>query len=166
MPIDVVRETFANGDLCDGLCVAWMAAMGQIDAHSVPMPREREEAPLSRLTADFALDARPLYSAEDLARGGIEAEDRMGRPSLFPLLRCSAAVLGVPEGQVLSDLGQVSRRIAERDAKRNPPRPRLRHRGQRTAEASRADAGGGVMGSLETWISPSRLLCAPTSAID
>lgn len=89
---------------------------------TVDMPRAHVEAALMRLTADFALDARPLYSPEDLARGGIEAEDRMGNPSLFPLLRCSVAVLEVPCGQVLSDLGQVSRRIAElkREAKRNP----------------------------------------------
>lgn len=89
---------------------------------TVDMPRERVEAALSRLTADFALEARQLYGAEDIARGGIDAEDRMGRPTRFPLLRCSVAVLEVPEGQVLGDLGEVSRRIAtlKRDAKRHP----------------------------------------------
>lgn len=103
---------------------------------TVDMPRAQVEAALSRLTADFALEARQLYRPEDIARGGIEAEDRMGRPSLFPLLRCSVAVLEVPEGQVLSDLADVSRRIAElkRDAKRHP-------RGLVFGTVDRADAG-------------------------
>jgi diguanylate cyclase (GGDEF)-like protein len=85
------------------------------------MSRERLEQTLERLIHEFAEDAARLYAPEDRARGGLEAEDRAGARAFFPLLRCSMAVLEVPEGQVLSDISQLSRRIAElkRDAKRS-----------------------------------------------
>lgn len=112
----LMRRDFLSGEVFLGHIGGDDFFIGTVD-----MSRERIESALRRLTADFARDARPLYSDEDLARGGIEAEDRTGHASIFPLLRCSVAVLEVPEGQVVSDLGQVSRRIADlkREAKRS-----------------------------------------------
>ncbi|MBB4064504.1 GGDEF domain-containing protein [Gellertiella hungarica] len=103
-----MRRAFLEGEVFLGHIGGDDFFIGTVD-----MPRDKVERALTRLAAEFAADARTLYSPEDLARGGIEAEDRTGSQRFFPLLRCSFAVLEVPEGQVLSDLGQVSRRIAE-----------------------------------------------------
>lgn len=88
---------------------------------AVEMTREEMETNLVRLIDEFAVDAACLYPLEDRMRGGVHAEDRAGQPAFFPLLRCSMAVLEVPEGQVLDDIGLASRRIAElkREAKKS-----------------------------------------------
>ncbi len=124
---------FSRGDMAISLFAAQMRRLflegevflGHIGGDdffigTVDMSRDQMEATLSRLIEEFAADAAGLYSPEDRERGGIDAEDRAGKPAFFPLLRCSMAVLEVPEGQVLADIGLASRRIAElkREAKR------------------------------------------------
>lgn len=67
---------------------------------------------LQRLLEDYAREARHLYAAEDLQAGGIRGHDRDGTPRVFPLMRCSAVVLTVPEGDLVADPQQISARIA------------------------------------------------------
>ena len=125
---------FARGDMAISLFAALMRRnflegeifLGHVGGDdffigTVDMAKAQLEQALARLMQDFAHDARALYGAEDRARGGIEAEDRNGLRRFFPLLRCSMAVLEVPEGQLLKDPGLISRRIAElkRQAKRS-----------------------------------------------
>ncbi|HEV7319569.1 MAG TPA: GGDEF domain-containing protein [Ensifer sp.] len=74
---------------------------------------EELEAVLNRLLDDFRSDVRQLYSAEHQADGRISGHGRDGSPKVFPLMRCSIAVLGLPEGFVFSDGQAVSARIAE-----------------------------------------------------
>jgi len=50
------------------------------------------------IVADFNEAAKALFDAEDVARGGIEAEDRQGRMSFFPLTTLSIGVVLVPSG--------------------------------------------------------------------
>ncbi|MDR6756063.1 diguanylate cyclase (GGDEF)-like protein [Mycoplana sp. BE70] len=70
------------------------------------------EALLERLLQDFGREARHLYSAEDLLAGGIRGRDRDGAPRDYPLMRCSAVILAVPKGELVSDPQQISARIA------------------------------------------------------
>ena len=44
--------------------------------------------------------------------GEIRGRDRAGHATSFPLMRCSAVVLIVPEGEVIGEAGQISSRIA------------------------------------------------------
>ncbi|MCY1295418.1 diguanylate cyclase (GGDEF) domain protein [compost metagenome] len=74
---------------------------------------EELEAVLNRLLDDFRSDVRQLYSAEHQAEGRISGHGRDGAPKEFALMRCSIAVLGLPEGFVFSDAQAVSARIAE-----------------------------------------------------
>jgi GGDEF domain-containing protein len=74
---------------------------------------EELEAVLNRLLDDFRSDVRQLYSPEHQAEGRISGYGRDGSPKEFPLMRCSIAVLGLPEGFVFSDAQAVSARIAE-----------------------------------------------------
>ena len=67
---------------------------------------------LERLLGDFAREVRLLYSPEDQLAGEIRGRDRAGHQTRFPLMRCSAVVLVVPEGEVISEAGQISSRIA------------------------------------------------------
>jgi diguanylate cyclase (GGDEF)-like protein len=67
---------------------------------------------LERLLADFSREVRALYSPEDRLAGEIRGRDRAGRETRFPLMRCSAVVLVVPEGEVIGEAGQISTRIA------------------------------------------------------
>jgi diguanylate cyclase (GGDEF)-like protein len=68
---------------------------------------------LMRLIDDFRLDVRQLYTPEHQAAGGISGHGRDGLERDFPLMRCSIAVLALPEGFILSDSQTVSKRIAE-----------------------------------------------------
>ncbi|MQW87239.1 GGDEF domain-containing protein [Sinorhizobium saheli] len=68
---------------------------------------------LMRLIDDFRLDVRQLYTPEHQAAGGISGYGRDGITRDFPLMRCSIAVLELPEGFILSDSQMVSKRIAE-----------------------------------------------------
>ncbi|WP_312361300.1 GGDEF domain-containing protein [Ensifer sp.] len=68
---------------------------------------------LQRLLDDFATDVRQLYLPEHQAAGQIHGHGRDGTARDFPLMRCSIAVLGLPEGFVYSDGQAVSARIAE-----------------------------------------------------
>ncbi len=117
---------FSRGDMAISLFAALMrrsflaetAFLGHIGGDdffigTADMDPAALHATLARLIEDFSTDACSLYSAQDQQRLGIEALDRAGEPAFFPLLRCSIAVLEVPEGEVLSDLAAVSRRIAE-----------------------------------------------------
>ena len=67
---------------------------------------------LERLLADFRREARLLYSPEDQLAGEIRGHDRAGHETTFPLLRCSAVVLVMPEGEVNGEAGQISSRLA------------------------------------------------------
>ncbi|WEX78302.1 GGDEF domain-containing protein [Sinorhizobium numidicum] len=68
---------------------------------------------LGRLVDDFHSDVRQLYSQEHQAAGRISGYGRDGATKEFPLMRCSIAVLVLPEGYILSDAQTVSARIAE-----------------------------------------------------
>ncbi|MDK1384679.1 EAL domain-containing protein [Sinorhizobium sp. 8-89] len=68
---------------------------------------------LTRLAEDFRSDVRQLYSAEHQAEGRISGYGRDGVSKNFPLMRCSIAVLVLPQGFILSDTQTVSARIAE-----------------------------------------------------
>lgn len=67
---------------------------------------------LGRLLDDFEVDARALYSAEDRDAGQIGGFDRSGIERLFPLLRCSIAVLELPRDLVIEDPGRIGSAIA------------------------------------------------------
>ncbi|MCA1366585.1 GGDEF domain-containing protein [Bradyrhizobium sp. BRP14] len=75
--------------------------------------KEEIRAVLMRLVDDFRLDVRQLYTPEHQAAGGISGHGRDGLARDFPLMRCSIAVLALPEGFILSDSQTVSKRIAE-----------------------------------------------------
>ncbi|NRP71292.1 Phytochrome-like protein cph2 [Ensifer psoraleae] len=68
---------------------------------------------LTRLAEDFRSDVRQLYSAEHQSEGRISGYGRDGVSKNFPLMRCSIAVLVLPQGFILSDTQTVSARIAE-----------------------------------------------------
>ncbi|WP_457659641.1 EAL domain-containing protein [Sinorhizobium medicae] len=74
---------------------------------------EEIRAVLRRLIDDFRSDVRQLYSPEHVSAGRISGYGRDGVTKDFPLMRCSIAVLVLPEGLVLSDGQAVSKRIAE-----------------------------------------------------
>jgi diguanylate cyclase (GGDEF)-like protein len=67
---------------------------------------------LTQLLLDFSVKVRELYSAEDRAAGVILAHDRTGGERLFPLMRCSVAVLEIAEGHMQVDVNRVSASIA------------------------------------------------------
>ncbi|PTM98568.1 diguanylate cyclase/phosphodiesterase [Mycoplana dimorpha] len=67
---------------------------------------------LESLLADFAREARDLYAVEDLQAGRIQGHDRDGNRRDFPLMRCSAVVVCVAEGELVLDPQQISARIA------------------------------------------------------
>ncbi|QFI65453.1 Sensory box/GGDEF family protein [Sinorhizobium alkalisoli] len=69
-------------------------------------------AVLTRLLDDFRSDVRQLYSPEHQA-GRISGYSRDGGAKDFPLMRCSIAVLALPESLIFSDTQAVSKRIAE-----------------------------------------------------
>ncbi|SIP96290.1 diguanylate cyclase/phosphodiesterase [Rhizobium sp. RU35A] len=74
--------------------------------------REELNEILERLLSDFHDDVVELYSPEDRAAGIIRGHDRNGRERDFPLLRCSIAVLELPEGLLLDDVNRISAAIA------------------------------------------------------
>lgn len=55
-------------------------------------------AKLSQVRQSFAKSVESLYSAEDRARGHIEARDRYGELREFPLLTCAVAIMEIPKG--------------------------------------------------------------------
>lgn len=67
---------------------------------------------LQRLLGDFTREARQLYALEDLQADGIRGHDRDGNARNFPLMRCSAVVLVIHEGDLVADPQQISARIA------------------------------------------------------
>lgn len=67
---------------------------------------------IERLLGDFAHEARQLYAPADLLAGVIRGHDRDGNERNFPLMRCSAVVLVVPEEELVADPQQISARIA------------------------------------------------------
>ncbi|MBB3975991.1 diguanylate cyclase (GGDEF)-like protein [Rhizobium azooxidifex] len=67
---------------------------------------------IERLLGDFAHEARQLYAPADLLAGVIRGHDRDGNERNFPLMRCSAVVLIVPEEELVADPQQISARIA------------------------------------------------------
>ncbi len=71
------------------------------------------------IVADFNAEARTLFDADDVARGGIEAEDRQGRMTFFPLTTLAVGVVvvgeastGTPE-QVASAAAAAKRRAKQ-----------------------------------------------------
>ncbi|WP_377295356.1 EAL domain-containing protein [Rhizobium sp. SG2393] len=76
------------------------------------VPRAGAFEALEALMDDFRTEVRQLYSHDDRARGMIEGHDRQGISRLFPLMRCSVAVLAVGNGMLVPDVNLVSNRIA------------------------------------------------------
>ncbi len=76
---------------------------------------------LASLLRDFAETAAGLYTAEERAAGGIAAQDRDGRPRVFPLLRCSVALLELPGGEAACEPERLMTEIAglKTEAKRS-----------------------------------------------
>ena len=75
--------------------------------------REEVATVLFRVLSEFRSDVRQLYSPEHREAGYMTGHGRSGETSIFPLMRCSIAVLILPEGFVFSDAQVVSARIAE-----------------------------------------------------
>ncbi|MDO1581392.1 bifunctional diguanylate cyclase/phosphodiesterase [Rhizobium oryzicola] len=75
--------------------------------------REELSEILERLLSDFHDDVVELYSEEDRAAGRIRGHDRNGAEREFPLLRCSIAVLELPDGLILEDVARISGAIAQ-----------------------------------------------------
>ena len=75
--------------------------------------REEVSTVLFRVLSEFRSDVRQLYSAEHREAGYMTGHGRSGETSVFALMRCSIAVLILPEGFVFSDAQAVSARIAE-----------------------------------------------------
>ncbi|MDQ0319502.1 diguanylate cyclase (GGDEF)-like protein [Pararhizobium capsulatum DSM 1112] len=75
--------------------------------------RAELEALLTRILEEFRADIRQHYSAEHQAAGYMTGHGRNGETTYFPLMRCSIAVLELPQGFVFSDTLAVSTRIAE-----------------------------------------------------
>ncbi len=75
--------------------------------------RDEVGAVLSRVLSEFRNDVRQLYSPEHRDAGYMTGHGRSGEATIFPLMRCSIAVLILPEGFVFSDAQAVSARIAE-----------------------------------------------------
>ena len=65
------------------------------------------------LLSDFAREVRLLYAQRDQISGHIDGVDRYGAHRAFPLMRCSAAIVVLEEGDVTGDPGQISAAIAE-----------------------------------------------------
>jgi EAL domain-containing protein (putative c-di-GMP-specific phosphodiesterase class I)/GGDEF domain-containing protein len=76
---------------------------------------------LASLLRDFAETAAGLYTAEERAAGGILAQDRDGQPRIFPLLRCSVALLELPGGEAACEPERLMTEIAalKTEAKRS-----------------------------------------------
>lgn len=75
------------------------------------------DAPTARALIDallgaFAHQVQSFYDAEARTRGWISSRDRTGKPTRYPLLRCSAAVVVLPSGPRSDDLDALARRIA------------------------------------------------------
>ncbi|QRM54630.1 GGDEF domain-containing protein [Sinorhizobium sp. BG8] len=70
------------------------------------------QALIQLILGDFGREVRHLYVPEDLLAGAIRGHDRNGEARSFALMRCSAAVLMVPEGDVIADASQISTGIA------------------------------------------------------
>jgi GGDEF domain-containing protein len=64
------------------------------------------------LLADFHMEVRQLYSAEDRLRGFLHGHDRDGTEREFALMRCSVGVLELPDGVMIEDLNRISAAIA------------------------------------------------------
>jgi EAL domain-containing protein (putative c-di-GMP-specific phosphodiesterase class I)/GGDEF domain-containing protein len=77
---------------------------------------------ITRVVAGFAREVAQLYTEADRRAGGLAGVDRDGRPRLYPLMRCSVAVLTFAVGTVTAELDRIGRRIAELKsaAKRSP----------------------------------------------
>ena len=67
---------------------------------------------LDRLLSDFHDDVTTLYGHEERRNGFIHGKDRNGHERTFPLMRCSIAVLALPDGLVMDDVSRVSAVIA------------------------------------------------------
>ncbi len=77
---------------------------------------------VARIVALFEREVAQLYAEGDRSAGGIAGTDRDGRPRLYPLMRCSVAVLTIDRGTVTAELDRIGRRIADLKsaAKRSP----------------------------------------------
>lgn len=76
---------------------AFVAHIGGDDFFmSLPLDGDAATAAVRSLVDKFAQDVASLYEPAHRAAGGITALDRAGVRRFFPLLRASAAVLGVP----------------------------------------------------------------------
>ena len=69
-------------------------------------------AAVTRLGEAFRSGVRPLYGDADRQAGYIHAPNRQGELDYFPLMRCSFAILTLPETLASHDTATVSRRAA------------------------------------------------------
>lgn len=70
------------------------------------------ERSVDGVLGDFRSEVEVLYDADDRDNGFLMAEDRSGRPQIYPLLTCSAAVLSLPVGVPIETLDAFSRATA------------------------------------------------------
>ncbi|GGB37862.1 diguanylate cyclase [Roseibium aquae] len=64
------------------------------------------------LQEQFRHQAESLYDSNDRLNGYIQAQDRFGVERIFPLLRCSAAILHLPAGMSVDRKDIIGRQIA------------------------------------------------------
>lgn len=74
--------------------------------------RDEVAEALRRLLARFRAEVALLYSDEHRAAGAIPCVDRAGVERVYPLMRCSVAVLEVPAGYVSVDAEGIGSEIA------------------------------------------------------
>lgn len=83
---------------------------------------EEIEAATNRVLADFRTEIQSFYAPGDREKGFLESEDRNGRPQIYPLMTCSAAIMRLPSGYGIRTLDSFSKVAAEvkRAAKISP----------------------------------------------
>lgn len=86
------------------------------------LPHRVVQEHMEALMTGFSNSVRELYSDDDRNAGCIQCNDRFGNPQLFPLMRCSMAVLELPAGTEFDDDNDFSATIArlKKRAKESP----------------------------------------------
>ena len=85
---------------------------------------EKVQPVVEKIVAAFSQSVRDLYTAEDQARGFIQAKDREGNSREFPLLSVSAALLCLPKGESRPSSEEIGQNFArlKKEAKRSESR--------------------------------------------
>jgi diguanylate cyclase (GGDEF)-like protein len=129
------RYGFQHGDRAIGLFAVllrrhltgpdtFLGHIGGDDFFACLAGRSRTELvpALVELLEEFRHDVRRLYGTHDQLAGFTVAADRDGRKKEFPLMRCSVAVVELPQGVVSTDFAAIDGMIArgKSEAKRSP----------------------------------------------